>query len=301
MVGPPAVMLGAGPAPSVCGRQSGGEEDPERRRGRRRSRGSARRTAAGGGASGAVGLQRPARSRAEAGGAAACAPCLRRPCLPGDAVTDPRGRSSRAALRPLHSAAGAVGRPPCAGRERAGGAGPAREGGSARPGPQGRGPPCVGPGAGGRGARRGGGRPGSLGGRRGNAVGGGGGALGGGGAPQAAGYITTGRRHMAAERRCGNHPLRFPRRGPGPRHALGAVLRGSGDLGRPGPERAYRAVEPVFRRRVLHMLLGLARVSPGRGRGRGGSGECGDLVSTSCGGYRLPGPPNLRTITFVTI
>ncbi|XP_059268558.1 protein ELYS isoform X3 [Mustela nigripes] len=107
-------MLRAGPAPSVCRRQSRREEDLERRRGRPRSRGSARRTAAGGGASGAVGLPRPARSRAGAGGAAAYAPCLRRPCLPGDAVTDPRGRSSRAALRPLHSAAGAVCRPPCA-------------------------------------------------------------------------------------------------------------------------------------------------------------------------------------------
>lgn len=147
-------MLRAGPAPSVCRRHSRREEDLERPRGRRRSRGSARRTAAGGGASGALGLRRPATSRAKAGGAAACAPCLRRPCLPGDAVTDPRGRSSRAALRPLHSAAGAVCRPPCAGRERAGGAGPAREGGSARPGPQGRGPPCVGPGAGARGVRR---------------------------------------------------------------------------------------------------------------------------------------------------
>ncbi|XP_072588891.1 protein ELYS isoform X3 [Vulpes vulpes] len=110
-------MLRAGPEPAGRGKQSRGEEDPEPRRGRRRRRGlrSADRPAAGGSAPGAVRLRRPARSRAEAGGAAAaCAPCLWRPCLLGDAVTDPRGRSSRAASRRLHSAAGLSGRPPCA-------------------------------------------------------------------------------------------------------------------------------------------------------------------------------------------
>lgn len=307
-------MLRAGPAPSECRRQSCGEEDPEPRRGqrRRRSHPSARRPEAGGGVRGAVGLRRPARSRAEAGGAAAaCAPCLWRPCLPGDAVTDPCGRSTRAALRPLHSAAGAVGRPPCAGRGRAGGAGPAREGGSALPGPQGHGPPRAGPG--GLGARRGGGRPGSR--RRAGPAGGRGWRR---GRRAQGGPPGSGLHNHRPAAHGGGEALRDPppapsapqarparRAGrPGPRRALAAVLRGCGDLGRPGPGRACRAVEPVFRRRVLHMLLGLARVSPGRGRGRPRDWRVRRIGQHVLGWLliRRPSraPRNLRTITFVT-
>lgn len=175
-----------------------------------------------------------------AAAAAACAPCLWRPCLPGDAVTDPRGRSSRAALRPLHSAAGAVSRPPCVGRGRAGGAGRALEGGFARPGPQGRGPPRAGPGTGGRGARRGGGgrrqcSRGRAGGRTRLAA----------GVARSGGPPGRGLHNHRPAAHGGGEALRDPpsapsarparRAGrPGPRRALGAVLRGGGDLGRPG-------------------------------------------------------------------
>lgn len=155
-----------------------------------------------------------------AAAAAASAPCpWRRPCLPGDAVTAPRGRSSRPASRPLHSAVrlAQVGE----GRE-----GPGRR---ARAGPRGLGRRAAGLPARGRG-----------GGRRADAVGGGGRCVPGrGGGPPAAGYITTSRQSGSTWRRrgvAGSTPHDFPAGVP-PAPFSGAVetLAGLSPAGPAGP------------------------------------------------------------------
>lgn len=98
---------------------------------------------------------REARSSSRA--AEVCASCPRRPCLPGDAVTDPRGRSSGLASRPSgpRGRGGSGTRPSPVGRGREGGgwaggggrvrAACARSGGPASPAaPRRRGPPRAG-------------------------------------------------------------------------------------------------------------------------------------------------------------
>lgn len=87
-------------------------------------------------------MRRPKRSQAEARearsssrAAEVCASCPWRPCLPGDAVTDLRGRSSGLASRPGGPRGGSGTRPSPVGRGREGGGWAGAAGGSARPVP----------------------------------------------------------------------------------------------------------------------------------------------------------------------
>lgn len=88
-------------------------------------------------------MRRPKRSQAEARearsssrAAEVCASCPWRPCLPGDAVTDLRGRSSGLASRPGGPRGGSGTRPSPVGRGREGG-GWAGAAGGGRAGPRG--------------------------------------------------------------------------------------------------------------------------------------------------------------------